>query len=172
MASELPDENELIDLDEPLQLANFRLPPPREFLTSEKESIMKSSMSRIWNTNGLLGNSTAAFSDQQVGQGASSEDLWMLLLVRMITRASPGEGAGGVDEGEKLESMQVGGVSVKERIRQIVFDYVLTDFPGRLVFIYIYILLIRIELTPPNKRAPCCDLDERGVVQRPDTNSG
>ena len=138
MASELPDENELIDLDEPLQLANFRLPPPREFLTSEKESIMKSSMSRIWNTNGLLGNSTVAFLNQQVGQGASSEDLWMLLLVRMITRASPGEGAAGVDdEGEKLESTQVGAVSVKERIRQIVFDYVLTDFPGRLVFICI-----------------------------------
>ena len=58
----------------------------------------------------------------------------MLLLVRMITRASPGEGAGVYDEGEKLESTQVGGVSVKERIRQIVFDYVLTDFPGRLVF--------------------------------------
>ena len=92
-------------------------------------------MSRIWNTNGLLGNSTVAFLNQQVGQGASSEDLWMLLLVRMITRASPGEGAAGVDdEGEKLESMQVGAVSVKERIRQIVFDYVLTDFPGRLVF--------------------------------------
>ena len=142
MASELPDENELIDLDEPFQLANFRLPPPREFLTSEKESIMKSSMSRIWNTNGLLGNSTVAFLNQQVGQGASSEDPWMLLLVRMITRASPGEGAGGVDESEKLESTQVGAVSVKERIRQIVFDYVLTDFPGRLVFIYILLIWV------------------------------
>lgn len=135
MITGLPDGMELIDIDDSTQITNFRLPAPREFSESERALVVKSSMARIWATNGFLGNSTSSVAHHQLGQGAQPQDLYMLLLVRMITRAASN------DESDKNESdeqedetagpMQVSSLSRKERIRQTVFDYVMSDFPGR-----------------------------------------
>lgn len=59
----------------------------------------------------------------------------MLLLVRMVTRVDPEEEEEAKGEesnaDEKSGSMEVDKVPRRERIRQILFDYVLVDFPSR-----------------------------------------
>lgn len=65
----------------------------------------------------------------------------MLLLVRMITRADPEEGVtmnGEDNPGEgKSDAMEIDTVSRAERIRQTLFDYILTDFRARYDFYHI-----------------------------------
>ena len=78
----------------------------------------------------------ASSSSCQPSRGALSQDLWMLLLVRMVTRVDPEEeeeakGEESNAEDEKSGSMDVDKVPRRERIRQILFDYILVDFPSR-----------------------------------------
>ncbi|THH09925.1 hypothetical protein EW145_g1681 [Phellinidium pouzarii] len=138
---DLPEGVELIDVDEALRFADFKLPPAREVSEVERGLIVRSSMARIWDTCSEAGTTgEAALGMCQPGQGASSQDLWMLLLVRMITRLVPPEEDGG-DENEngvngdkdvdKKDSMEVDTVSRQELIRQILFNYIMTDFPAR-----------------------------------------
>ena len=56
----------------------------------------------------------------------------MLLLVRMVTRVDPeAKGEESNAEDEKSGSMDVDKVPRRERIRRILFDYILVDFPSR-----------------------------------------
>ena len=98
-------------------------------------------MARIWETSkDLVPPSETALQTRQPSQGASSQDLWMLLLVRMITRADPDEIESGKgkesSEDEKSETMEVDTPSGADRIRQTLFDYILTDFRTRYVALF------------------------------------
>ena len=58
--------------------------------------------------------------------GSSPQDLWMILLVRMITRT--------VSLGPEDEGHSDGSDSVDlEKIREILFNYTMADFPSRLL---------------------------------------
>ncbi|KAH8111033.1 Symplekin tight junction protein C terminal-domain-containing protein [Phellopilus nigrolimitatus] len=130
---DLPEGVELIDVDEALRFADFKLPPPREVSESERRALVRSSMSRIWDTSSDLTPTGEAMStSHQLVQSAPSQDLWMLLLVRMITRLTPPTEDGDVqNEEDKTNSMEVDTISRQERIRQTLFDYIMTDFPAR-----------------------------------------
>ncbi|KAL5492454.1 hypothetical protein ACEPAI_3901 [Sanghuangporus weigelae] len=127
---------EPIDIDEALRFAEFRLPPPREISEPEQRALVRQSMSRIWETSReFMTSSEAAASSHQPSHGALTQDLWMLLLVRMITRVNPedeeSKTEGDNAENERRESMEVDKAPRRERIRQVLFDYILTDFPSR-----------------------------------------
>lgn len=134
---DLPEGVELIDVEEALRLADFKMPPPRLVSDDdERRALVKSSMARIWNTNGGFVSVNEPIVNT-ITRGNSPQDLWMLLLVRMITRvidlASPNEGTtepGGSDRKED-ESMDLVVHSRQEKIRQILFEYIMTDFPLR-----------------------------------------
>ncbi|KAI5124287.1 hypothetical protein M0805_005134 [Coniferiporia weirii] len=137
---DLPEGVELIDVDEALRFADFKMPSAREFSEAERGVVVRSSMSRIWNaSNELITSADSIPSVHQPERSASSQDLWMLLLVRMITRVVPSEMDGDkVDENgaegshdDIKDSMEVDTLSRQERIRQTLFDYVMTDFPAR-----------------------------------------
>lgn len=87
-------------------------------------------MSRIWDSSKDL----VVSADMTAGslQESRSQDLPMLLLVRMVTRIMPKK----FDEEEnvKEESMEVDGPP-EERLRHVLFDYILTNFPARLAFL-------------------------------------
>lgn len=133
----LPEGMDEIDIDEALRFADFKLPSPREFSEPERQDLLQQSMSRIWDTSReLVPASDVASRTHQPSQGASSRDLWMLLLVRMITRADPEEehaekGGDGETEDERPESMEVDTTSRRERIRQTLFEYIVSNFPAR-----------------------------------------
>lgn len=126
------DEPDLMDMEEALRFADFQMPPPREVSDLERSAMVRSSMARIWDTGGELTfvNETM-LTTHQPGQGALPQDLWMLLLVRMLTRAVPDDGEG-EDELQKETQMDVvDTLSREDRVRQALFDYILTDFPSR-----------------------------------------
>lgn len=91
---------------------------------TERAAVVQSSMERIWAAKDELKSSAMLRLDR----GASSQDLSMLLLVRMITRVLPGEQD---KEDVPEDPTDIAPVSKQERVRQTLFDYILTDFPSR-----------------------------------------
>lgn len=91
---------------------------------TERAAVVQSSMERIWAAKDELKSSDMLRLDR----GASSQDLSMLLLVRMITRVLPGEQD---KEDVPEDPTDIAPVSKQERVRQTLFDYILTDFPSR-----------------------------------------
>ena len=108
--------------------AELKLPVPREFADIEKQTIVRSSMSRIWDASESF---QPPPTDMSLSTGslqeAQSQDLWMLLLVRTVTRAVPDE----KDKREKEGNMEVDELSKNDKIRQVLFDYIMTNFPAR-----------------------------------------
>jgi symplekin len=77
-------------------------------------------------------------SPQAGGNGAT--EMWMLLLVRMVTRvANPSldEMNEGADGGERNKgddaNLRLGFYSRQDRLRQTLCDYIMSDFPARYV---------------------------------------
>lgn len=118
-----------IDLDEALRFVEFKLPPPKELTDSDMRAMQKSSMTRIWESSKDL----VVSSDVTAGplQESRSQDLWMLLLVRMLTRSSPGKVEEEEPVEEKEELMEVDNLPRHERVRHILFDYIMSNFPAR-----------------------------------------
>lgn len=116
---DLPDGVELFDVEEALKLADFKMPAPRQVSDDEKGAIVKSSMARIWSSHGGF----VAMNDLSLStaRGSSPEDLWMIILVRMITRSVPSDPTS-EQQGEPIDL---------EKIRETLFNYVMTDFPAR-----------------------------------------
>lgn len=85
-------------------------------------------MERIWAGKDELKSSDVL----QLERGISPQDLSMLLLVRMVTRVLPVERDSEDDnDEEKPPTTDIAPVSKQERVRQTLFDYILTDFPSR-----------------------------------------
>jgi symplekin len=120
-----------------LQLIDFKLPPPKEFSEEDRDMLIRASVSRIWSTADEL-----RFSGEVTGTGAgaSAADMWMLLVVRLVTRvAEPPPGDAEEEEIKKKEEddeMQTGMVDLnfyshQDRLRQTLCDYVVQDFHSR-----------------------------------------
>ena len=120
-----------MDMEEAFQLADFQIPPPREVSELERGGLVRSSMARIWDTGGefTVVNEAGPIGNQP-GQGAHPQDLWMLLLVRMITRAVP-EGRSDEEDQTEPSNDTIDTLSREDRIRQVLFDYIMSDFPSR-----------------------------------------
>ena len=139
LPSYAPDGAEIADMDDLPQFADFKMPPPRDYSPVESERILQTSMARIWETS--FDEPPPSDIALHPGQGASPHDMWMLLLVRMITRISlpkpqsededMSEETQKVEEERSLASMEEDTAARQERIRTILFDYIMTNFPAR-----------------------------------------
>jgi symplekin len=137
-----------------MQLLDFKLPPPREMSEEERSSLVRSSVSRIWDgSEDLKSNGEALPPDSTQAGGHGPTEMWMLLLVRMVTRLveppSPD-----LDEGDSVVAHDF--FDKQDRLRQTLCDYIMSDFPARYVTLCAsvtlsYILRIRLATTWMNE---------------------
>ena len=110
-----------------LQMIDLKLPPPKEFSEEDRDLLIRESVTRIWTCG------------SEFVEGASSADLWMLLMVRLVTRLAepPLDEAAAEAEREKSDD-QKGKALVdlnfygrQDRMRQTLCTYVMDDFHSR-----------------------------------------
>ncbi|CAL1714714.1 unnamed protein product [Somion occarium] len=124
-----------ISMDLTLDLQGFHLPPPKELSDNDREVLVRSSMSRIWE-----GAKDLAPHDYDVSaepHGSSATDLWMLLIVRLVTRVAeppPSDSPDGEEwDGDMTNGEMIGSLAThQDRLRQTLCDYIMSDFSGRL----------------------------------------
>ena len=66
--------------------------------------------------------------------GSSAAEMWMLLLVRMITRvAEPPKDLGGaaMDDANGEDALEMDYYVRQDQLRQKLCDYIMADFPAR-----------------------------------------
>ena len=139
-----------MDLAE-LPLTDFKLPPARELDESGREGLVQKAISRI--REGAKDLAAHDMFDVSDGQAAKTTptDMWMLLLVRMVTRVSDPAASG--DEDEDVMKDDDGTVirrsdiyDRQDRLRHALVEYIMADFSGRYV---------------------CCRSTEKGGVNPP-----
>jgi len=121
-----------------LQLIDFKLPPPNELTEDERMRLIGSSVKRIWGeAEDFKTNVESIPADSVQAGGHAATEMWMLLIVRMVTRVAeaPSISVGGDDTMENLA--QSGTVddfyARQDQLRQVLCDYIMADFPARYV---------------------------------------
>ncbi|KDR80507.1 hypothetical protein GALMADRAFT_264472 [Galerina marginata CBS 339.88] len=119
-----------------LQLLNFKLPPPKEFSSDEdRMGVVSSSISRIWDgADELRAMGEGISPDSLQAGGNTASEIWMLLLVRMLTRVA--EPPPDLDGDETMDDSSKGLVEQdyyvrQDQLRQTLCDYIMADFPSR-----------------------------------------
>ncbi|KAH9995475.1 Symplekin tight junction protein C terminal-domain-containing protein [Russula vinacea] len=121
--------NELLPLE-------FQVPPPTVLEEAERAATVRSAATRIWQSSG----------DLAVGPQTGGQDMWMLLLVRMITRVVDPEEDGkgkaktdgavnritGLDADAEMDEEMVQLYERQDRLRRVLCDYIMADFSGRI----------------------------------------
>lgn len=110
-----------------LQMIDFKLPPPKEFSEEDRDLLIRESVTRIWTCG------------SEFVEDASSADLWMLLMVRLVTRlVEPPLDEAAVeaekektDEQEERALVDVNFYGRQDRMRQTLCSYVMEDFHSR-----------------------------------------
>ncbi|CCM02435.1 uncharacterized protein FIBRA_04534 [Fibroporia radiculosa] len=123
-----------MDLAFDLHPADFKLPPPRDLTDDERNSIVRSSLGRIWEGAKDLAPSDM-FSEASLEElRTSGADMWMLLIVRLVTRVTDPVSSDDLIEKkpEDLSDMVSEIYSHQDRLRQTLCDYIIADFSGRL----------------------------------------
>jgi len=116
-----------------LSLLEFSLPPPKDLSEGDRRGLIHGSISRIWDGAEELramGEGIAPESAQAGGNSAA--EMWMLLLVRMITRVA--EPPPGLDDpmGDASKDVVVHDFYLRQdQLRQTLCDYIMSDFPSR-----------------------------------------
>ena len=113
-----------------LQVVDFKLPPPKEFSEEDRDLLIRESVTRIWTCGG------------EFAEYASSADLWMLLVIRLVTRLvePPLDEAAIEAENEKMDESEgkalvdVNFYGRPDRLRQTLCTYVMDDFHSRSVW--------------------------------------
>lgn len=110
-----------------LQLVEFKLPPPKDLDEEERITLLRVGVSRIWT------GAEEARQGSDVTHADPAQDMWMLLIIRMITRAAeqPDDVAQLDIEGKAEEDAVATLESRHDRLRQILCDYIMADFPSR-----------------------------------------
>ncbi|KAL1753853.1 Symplekin tight junction protein C terminal-domain-containing protein [Schizophyllum commune] len=105
------------------------LPAPPRLGEGEKMALVRDAVARVWDGDGLVGGTA----------GLEGPELWMLLLVRMVTRvAAPPVGEAGGGEGDAANGEIVTAADVErfyerqDALRKTLRDYIVADFSGRL----------------------------------------
>jgi symplekin len=118
-----------VEKDIPLKLINFKLPPPRALSETECQSTLKSAIARIRDTPQEL-NHPPDVLGQTAHVGLPASDMWMLLLVRMVTRAPTSDET--MKEGQVKEESDLKLVkTLDDDRRRTLCNYVLEDFSSR-----------------------------------------
>ncbi|CDO73286.1 hypothetical protein BN946_scf185008.g48 [Trametes cinnabarina] len=122
-----------------LPLTDFKLPPPRELDSDERDELVRKAITRIRDEGKeLIAYDSGTLDPSDPANRTAAADMWMLLLVRMITRVSdPAADAGAVDTQEEGKS-EDGALTRKsdiyerqDRLRHTLCDYIMADFSGR-----------------------------------------
>lgn len=119
------DDDQLMPLD-------FQVPPPPVLSETERAAAVKSAATRIWQSSG----------DLAIGPHNGGRDMWMLLLVRMITRVvdtedgrgkarAEGEGNKGSDADVDMDEEMLELYERQDRLRKVLCDYIMADFSRR-----------------------------------------
>ncbi|KAF8757940.1 Symplekin tight junction protein C terminal [Rhizoctonia solani] len=113
----------------PLDPSAFSLPAPKDLSDAARNGLVKSSVARIWDAGEeVLGRDVKGGSE--VAVGLPPEEMWMLLIVRMISRGANG---GRVkDEGGDDRALVHNLTFREDGMRQMLLDYLLGDFNGRI----------------------------------------
>lgn len=121
-----------------LQLIDFKLPPPKELDEDGRGQVIGGSIKRIWEgAEELKLNGESISVDSTQAGGHSATEMWMLLLVRMVTRVT--EPPRMVAEGDDMMDTEDSEVAVRDfytrqdQLRQTLCDYIMSDFPARYV---------------------------------------
>ncbi|XP_006461965.1 hypothetical protein AGABI2DRAFT_206048, partial [Agaricus bisporus var. bisporus H97] len=106
-----------------LQAIEFKLPAPRDLPEDDRMELVTNSAARIW-----TGADELPADSLQAG-GTSPNEVWMLLLVRMITRVAepPKEETAEEDMKEHIQGFYVR----QDQLRQTLCDYIMANFPSR-----------------------------------------
>ena len=119
------------EMDLTLDLEDFKLPPPKELPEEARDALINSTLVRIWEGSKDLQVDLAP----EDSPGIAASDMWMLLLVRLITRVVDPSAI--QQEAKQDESAEEDGTVSSElyghqdRLRQILCDYIMADFSGR-----------------------------------------
>ncbi|KAI0954916.1 hypothetical protein AcW1_006666 [Taiwanofungus camphoratus] len=126
-----------MDLAPDLQLADFKLPPPKNLSKDDRSSLVRGSFARIWEGAKDLAPSDLSSEVAMDAPVTSAADMWMLLIVRLVTRVTdpaPHEASEDASGKKEETSMEIVSdiYSHQDRLRQTLCDYIMADFPGRL----------------------------------------
>lgn len=127
LAKAVLDANELLPIE-------FQVPSPSVLEEEERIATVKSAATRIWQSSG----------DLAVGPQTGGRDVWMMALVRMITRVvDPVDSKGkvkadgtttkapGEDADTEMDEETVELYERQDRLRRVLCDYIMADFSGR-----------------------------------------
>ena len=115
------------------QHVNFTLPPPKDLTEKERLSLISTSINRIWSgAEELRVSGSGVLPESEQAGGNSASEVWMLLLVRMITRvAEPSWNDEPMDDSNEGQVVEQDFFSRQDQLRQTLCDYVMADFPSR-----------------------------------------
>ncbi|KAG1746647.1 Symplekin tight junction protein C terminal-domain-containing protein [Suillus paluster] len=131
-------EEETIPADLPealtLDLLDSKILEPKELTDVERNALIRGSVARIWDGTEELKADSIVPSQWP---GASPTDMWMMLIVRMITRVAHLDGDqppedGGDEPKVPQEKTALDFYSRQDNLRQTLCDYIMADFPSRL----------------------------------------
>ncbi|KAJ7281804.1 Symplekin tight junction protein C terminal-domain-containing protein [Mycena rebaudengoi] len=113
-----------------MQLLDFQLPPPKDLSEEERSSLVRNSVLRIWDgSEDFKSNGEALPADSIQAGGNSPTELWMLLIVRLVTRvAEPPVSLDDGGDGVVVSDFYEG----QDRLRQTLCEYIMSDFPARI----------------------------------------
>jgi symplekin len=117
------------------QRVDFTLPPPKDLTEKERLSLISTSITRIWSgAEELRVSGSSVLPESEQAGGNSASEMWMLLLVRMITRvAEPPWSDESMDDSSRGQVPEHDFFSRQDQLRQTLCDYVMADFPSRCV---------------------------------------
>ncbi|KIP10039.1 hypothetical protein PHLGIDRAFT_28714 [Phlebiopsis gigantea 11061_1 CR5-6] len=130
---EIEYEPEKLNLE--IELEDFKLPAPKELPEEAREALIQGSLSRIW--DGAKDLQVSDFSlDYMEGSGTAASDMWMLLIVRLVTRVvDPAVLQKLAKDDAQMEEEDIVSSDIyaqQDRLRQKLCDYIMSDFPSRL----------------------------------------
>ena len=117
-----------------LALVEFKLPPPKEPSEEDRTSLIAGSLTRIWDGAEELRSLGESLSPESIQAGGNSaSEMWMLLLVRMITRVAepPSDMSGDETTEDNKEVVENDFYARQDQLRQTLCDYIMADFPSR-----------------------------------------
>ena len=115
------------------QHVDFTLPPPKDLTEKERLSLISTSITRIWTgAEELRVSGSGVLPESDQAGGNSTSEMWMLLLVRMITRvAEPPWHDESTDDSNQGQVVEQDFFSRQDQLRQTLCDYIMADFPSR-----------------------------------------
>lgn len=110
-----------------LDLTDFKLPSPKDLTEVDRVTLMRGVVDRICD-----GGEEFQEAPHALPAGALSDDMWMLLIVRMVTRvAEPAVDIPQNGEEEQLADFP----SRQDKLREVLCNYIMVDFPSRYGFL-------------------------------------